>query len=90
MLCKEVGEVVHLEIVKVTAEIKALPGSISHCPVSVDPAQQCSRVINRDISKTIYLAISELLKSQQFIKKKNCANITIDYILSRVFNNLQL
>ena len=48
ILRSEVKGVVHLEIVKVTAEIKALPSSISHCPVSVDPAQQCSQVVNCD------------------------------------------
>ena len=31
---------VHLEVVKVAGEIKAFPGSVSHSPVSVDPAQQ--------------------------------------------------
>ena len=28
----------HLPIVEVTGEVKAFPGSISHCFVSVDPA----------------------------------------------------
>ena len=30
---------VHLEIVKGAGEVKAFPGCVSHCPVSVDPAR---------------------------------------------------
>ena len=40
----KMSRLVHLEVVKVTGKIKAFPGSISHCPVSVDPAQHCSHI----------------------------------------------
>ena len=36
-------KVVDLEIVEVAGEIKALPGSISHGPVSIDPARRIDR-----------------------------------------------